>query len=66
MNNRDRSKVENSIRQIVFDDIRRLGIEAVKVMAQDLRRSGYLEKASLIDLLIAEYGSQASDAKPPG
>jgi len=65
MNNPDRTKVESSTRQIVFDNIKKLGIEAVKVMAQDLRRSGYLEKANLIDLLISEYASQEPAAKCP-
>ena len=58
MNKEDQSKVESFFRQIVVDDIKKLGINAVHAMAEDLRESGYVEKARLLDLLVKEYNSR--------
>ena len=56
----DRSKIENLYRQIVADNIKKSGVNAVIAMAVDLRKSGYVEKADLLDLLIKEYKSRMS------
>jgi hypothetical protein len=55
MNKPDIRKVNSLIRQIVWDNIKQLGIDAVEVMSHDLRRSGYTEKANLIDTIVKEY-----------
>ena len=54
MNERDRRKSGDFFRQAVIDNIKKLGLGAVKVMAEDLRRSGYYQKAELIDSLVKE------------
>ena len=51
----DQSKSKNFLRQIVIDDIKRLGTSAVRVMAEDLRKAGQVEKAELVDSLVNEY-----------
>ena len=55
MNKPDIRKVNSLFRQIVWDNIKQLGIDAVRVMSRDLRRSGYTEKANLIDNIVNEY-----------
>ena len=51
----DQSKTRNFLRQIVMDDIKTLGTNAVRVMAEDLRKAGQVEKADLIDSLVKDY-----------
>ena len=55
MHKEDKSKIDYLFRQIVIDNIKKLGTNAVSVMAADLRKSGYVEKADLIDLIVEEY-----------
>jgi|WetSurMetagenome_2_1015567.scaffolds.fasta_scaffold335283_1 hypothetical protein len=59
MNNKNVNNIEHLYRQIIADNIKRLGIDAVIAMAKDLRNSGYIQKADLVDLLINEYNTQA-------
>jgi hypothetical protein len=51
----DKSKIEYFFRQIIADNIKKLGVNAVSAMSLDLRKSGYVEKADLIDFLVEEY-----------
>jgi hypothetical protein len=51
----DKHSIENFFRQIITDNIKKLGVNAVRVMSLDLRKSGYVEKADLIDFLVEEY-----------
>jgi hypothetical protein len=51
----DKHNIENFFRQIITDNIKKLGVNAVRAMSFDLRKSGYVEKADLIDFLVEEY-----------
>ena len=54
----NRSKDELHFRQIITDDIKRLGVESVVIMASDLRKSGCAKKADLIDSLVKEFSTK--------
>jgi hypothetical protein len=59
----DNSKIEYFFRQIIADNIKKLGISAVSIMATDLRKSGYVGKADLIDFLVKEYTAHMPSAQ---
>jgi len=61
MNNKNVKNIEYFYRQIIADNIKKLGIDSVIAMAKDLRKSGYIQKADLVDLLIREYNPQILD-----
>jgi len=62
MDIKNRNNLEYLYRQIIADNIKKLGIDLVIAMARDLRRSGYIQKADMVDLLIKEYTSQVPAA----
>lgn len=54
MQKNDRRKVE-FLRQVVEDNVQKLGTEAVRVMADDMRKLGYTKNAALVDVILDRY-----------
>ena len=50
----DKSRVERYLRQVVIDDINTVGVGAVKAMVDDLRNSGFLAKADLVEMILKD------------
>ncbi len=50
----DMSRVERYLRQVVIDDINTVGVGAVKAMVDDLRNSGFLAKADLVEMILKD------------
>ncbi len=50
----DKSRVERFLRQVVIDDINTVGVGGVIAMVQDLRSSGFLAKADLVEMILKE------------
>ncbi len=51
----DTSRVERFIRQAVIDDIKRFGVDGVTAMIDDMRRSGFSEKADLVEIILRQH-----------
>lgn len=49
-----KSRVERFLRQVVIDDINTVGVGGVIAMVEDLRSSGFLAKADLVEMILKE------------
>ncbi len=50
----DKSRVERFLRQVVIDDINTVGVGGVIAMVEDLRSSGFLAKADLVEMILRD------------
>lgn len=50
----DKSRVERFLRQVVIDDINTVGVGGVIAMVDDLRSSGFLAKADMVEMILRE------------
>lgn len=49
-----KSRVERFLRQVVIDNINTVGVGGVIAMVEDLRSSGFLAKADLVEMILKE------------